>query len=138
MRRSGATWLAVGCLGTGIVLIGLPVLGVALAGATNPYGALMFVMLGLVAVGAACGIVAYRLARVWVSAFVALAIGAIGALPPFAPIFGSSAVQLSLVAVYAAALAAAQWWFVSRSVSATVYLVIAGVTAIAVVTFEAL
>ena len=119
------------------MLIGLPVLGVALAGATNPYGALMFVMLGLVAVGVACGIVAYRLARNWVSAFVALGIGAIGALPPFAPIFGPSAVQLSIVAVYVAVLAAAHWWFVSRSVSATAYLVLAAVTSIAVVTFEA-
>ena len=122
------SWWSVGCLGTGIGLIALPIIGVLVHGPTNPYAALMLAGLGLVGIGAACGYVVHRLALRVAPPAAAVVAGVLGTVPPILPIFGTSSIELSGVALYGLVLGAGNWLLDRRSRPAIAF---AGLWAIA-------
>jgi hypothetical protein len=109
------SWWPLGCLATGIALIALAVVPVVLSGPSNPYSAMMLAVLGLASIAGACALVAFGMARRWADLPLAVAAAGVAAVPPLAVILGSASLELRGVAVYVAALAAANWLLERRS-----------------------
>ena len=105
-------------------MFAVAVVPTVLNGPSNPYAAVGFVLLGLVAVGAACGIVVFDVFRNFVPTPAAVIAGIAGSVPALLPMFQPGGADVGPLVLYVLVLGVIGWVPRRRSVASAAFLVL--------------
>jgi hypothetical protein len=90
------TWAAAVLVAVGTSLVAAALVPAVVSGPTNPYAAAGLIVLGLGAIAGACALEAYRLARRYAPASIAVLTALVASIPPIAPVFQPGGGDLTL------------------------------------------